>query len=532
MDGTEQQRRTLELRARLTAELALRRRRQQERWKQDPWAWLCDCVWTEDPQDQQIKPFPGREPWAQYLRHVVTLYQDPDARNVIVPKGRRMYLSNVSIALRVWKAAKHPHQAIYVAAMKMGLHENEPGTALELLQRARRVVERLKHDSIACEAFRGYLYFPETESRIIAVASGDDQLRGASATDILMDECAFWGDLEQTYVGARPTTERKGRIWMVSTVKHKSHFSEMRHDRVGGVRTIDAQAPGRKRTVLAEGVIRYDNPVNRCTVLEIYPHADPRKRDPKWRAQEYAGLSRAAIRQEYELDDTDVFGGTPVFDGVYDDILMVRKGLTVDPKRPLLRSWDWGYRHPVCVVGQLYDSRQLRIFAAWMGENIDLEVFAPQVLRRFRERWGTHPALDAGDFAGNQKKGQGPPEIDLMRSQFGITVMNQYLHEDVPLAWLRRLMRETYRPGEPCFMVDDHEDTEELRRALRGGYVLDKNGKPANDGFFEHLGDGLKYLVNFEWEGSDFQRNMDRAALQDVIPEKHYAGDETVPGDW
>jgi hypothetical protein len=41
----------------------------------------------------------------------------------------------------------------------------------------------------------------------------------------------------------------------------------------------------------------------------------------------------------------------------------------------MLRSWDWGFRHPVCVVGQLYESTQLRLFAAYMGDNVDLEPF-------------------------------------------------------------------------------------------------------------------------------------------------------------
>lgn len=504
---------------RAAARLALTAREEQDRYRMDPWYWLCRCVETEDPHDHRFRPFPGVEPFGAYLAHDVALYLDPDAHVVVAPKARRVYRSWLHIALRVWRAAKFRHQLCLLQAMKMGEGEHSPGSALEMLHRAFQILQHLKHDQVRFQKHRFHIDFPDTESRLVAVPSGEDAIIGPTPTDILMDEFAAWPLAESTFTVARPAIENKGKLWMISTVRHGSYFSRLRHDRVGHQLAQEDVMPAQKKT-LAQGVVYYRNPGNRCHVLELYPEADPRKRDPDWLAEQTTGMSTAAVQREFYLNDDDLFAGTPVFEKCYDDRLMVRRGLRLDPKRPLLRAWDWGFTHPCCIVGQLYDSRQLRIFACWLGTLVDLEVFAPQCFARTQERWPGIEVLDAGDFAGRQRRDTGQASIDLMYQRFSVAVRSSYMEEEVPLAWLRRLMRETYRPGEACFLVDDHADTEQLRRGLRSGYVLDKTGKPANDGLYEHIGDALKALKNFDFDFSLLQREQDRAALDDVIPEK------------
>ena len=505
------------------AKLELERRRRDAAWRADPWQWFADCCWTEDTDAHAFLRFPAAEPWAQYMRHIVALYLDPAAHLVIIPKGRQMFLSWLSIALRVWKAANFPPELIYFDALKLGLNEHEPGSALDMLRRAKLILARLEQDRVPVKLHRTYIEFPETHSRIVAVGSGADQLRGVTPTDILMDECAFWPEAEATFMAARPAIH-SGKIWLVSTVECGSFFSEMRHDRTGhGRPDPNAEPIPRIPVQLAEGVLAYRNPKNRAHVLEIWPHADPRKRSAEWRAAQSSGMSAQAWRREYELDDTSVLTGTPVFDGVYEESVHTRPApLRLDPKRPLLRSWDWGFTHPVCVVGQLFEARQLRVLAAWMGDRIDLEPFARQCLRKCEERFPGWTFLDAGDFAGRQRKGIGPTEMDLLAAKFGLQVRARYMLEQEPLAWLRLLMTTMFRPGEPNFLVEVNPDTDDLRRALRGGYTLGKDGLPANDGYYEHLGDALKYLKNFEHDGTSFEREMDRVALADIVPEKRY----------
>lgn len=517
MEAPAVARRLLELRAR--ARVIRDQRREQDRYRTDPWYWLCRCVWTEDPHDNCYKEFPGNHPWGKYLAHDVALYLDPDAHIVIAPKARRVFRSWLHIALRVWRAAKFTNQLVLLMARKMGENEHSPGSALEMLKRAKQIIRHLQHDTIRFEEHRFHIDLPDTESRIVAVPSGEDAVIGATPTDIMMDEAATWELMQQTFAVARPTIEDKGKMWLISTVRHGSYFSDLRHDRVGHqIRSEDLMPP--QKRPLAEGVVYYRNPGNRCHVLELFPEADPRKRDPAWIQTQTTGMSTADVQREFYLNDDDVFSGTPVFAGVYDDRLMTRHGLRRDPKRPMLRGWDWGFAHPCCVVAQLYEARQLRLFACWLGTNIDLAVFGEQVLSLCQERWPGVPFLDAGDFAGRQRRDTGQASIDLMYTQFGLAVRSQYMEEEVPLGWLRGRMREQFRPGDPCFLVDEHPDTEDLRRGLRSGYVLDKHGKPANDGRYEHMGDALKALKNFAFDVTVSDAEMDRLANRDVIPAK------------
>lgn len=506
-----------ELEGRALARMELDRRTLQRRYIDDAWFWLGQCVHTEDPKTKAFRPFPAHEPWAQYLRVIVALYQNPNEHIVVVRKSRRMMASWLSIALRVWKAAKSHNEAIFFVALKLGLHPNEGSK--EMIKRATQILERLTNDSIVYEAHSEYIAFPETQSRIVAVAQGADQLRGPGPTDILMDECAFWPLAQETFEGARPGIEGHGKITMVSTVNPGSFFSGFAKDQIGRPKSLQLPPPTIEAPMT--GITIRRNTVNRATVCDVHYSADARKRTAEWKEAESAGLTEHGWQREYEMND-DLFAGLPVLEGAYDEATMAKPApLALDPKRPIIRGWDWGYTHPCVVLGQFFESRQLRIFRAWLGHYTDLEPFASDVLRKCRERWPRMDFLDCGDFAGNQRKGTGPPEVDVMREKFGVQVLTRYMREEEPLAWLRQdLMRRLFRPGEPCFLVEVNEETEEFRRALRGGWHLDRHGKPANDGLYEHYGDALKSFKNYEFDGTPYLRDLEAAADADILRAK------------
>lgn len=511
-------RRALEGRA--LARMELERREREARWTDGSdglWCWLAQNVETEDPLERAFRPFPADADWAQYLRVLAALYCNPDAHLVLVRKSRRMLASWFSIAARVWKAGKFKHENIFFGARKLGLNINEG--SLEMVKRATQILARLKVDRIRYEAFRDHIEFPDTGSRIVAVPQGPDALRGVSATDLLMDEAAFWEEAEESFTAARPTIEGRGKIWIVSSV-YPGWFWDFSNDRTGHARGSESLPSPRVASPM-QGVTVRENPGNGATVVDLHYTADHRKRTAAWKDAEQRGMSPHGWRREYEMEG-DQFSGLPVLEGAYDDATMAKPApLAVDYKRPMIRGWDWGFTHPCCVVGQFFDSRQLRIYRAWLGSYTDLEPFASQVLRRCRELWPGKPFQDCGDFAGNQRKGTGPPEVDLLQAKFGLTVMTRYMLEDEPLTWLRQdLMRTLYRPGEPNFQVEVNEDTEDFRKALRGGWHLDGKGKPANDGLYEHYGDALKSFKNFEFEGTPYLRDMERMASAEIVPEK------------
>ena len=62
-----------------------------------------------------------------------------------------------------------------------------------------------------------HLVFPASESEIVGVGEGPDQLRQHTLSAIFADELAFWDRAFDTYVACRPTIEGGGRFTGVST---------------------------------------------------------------------------------------------------------------------------------------------------------------------------------------------------------------------------------------------------------------------------------------------------------------------------
>lgn len=270
---------------------------------------------------------------------------------------------------------------------------------------------------------------------------------------------------------------------------------------------------------LLRGVRWRINPQNQCAVLSIHYSADPRK-DAEWKTREQRGMPRGEWNREYECV-WDTFAGTPVFEQEYDDVLMTRDTLDVDPKRPMLRAWDFGYRHPACLVGQFYEATQIRLHRGWMGTNTDLQPFAEQCLVKCREQWPTARWEDCCDIAGAQVRANGPSDVAVLAK---LNLALRYAKWSIAetLGWTREFMTRTWKRGEPRFLVLRHPDTEILRACLRGGYhYREDREEVAQDGFYEHLGDCVRYLVaNFRHEGASTVTELERMAFIDTPPER------------
>ena len=202
----------VQMKYRMKAKLLLLRQQQIARYKADPWPFLCEQVLTEDPHDPagKIKPFPP-EP---YLKQLVKIWMKE--KKLAVPKSRRMLVSWLFICLHVWLLLFGEHEHIYFAARKEGRDESQG--SLELVKRAKFVINNLRSfKPPPTDQKRGRIYCPSTQSEIVAVAEGANQLRQLAATAIFADELAFWEKAQETYAAAMPTIEASGRFTGVSS---------------------------------------------------------------------------------------------------------------------------------------------------------------------------------------------------------------------------------------------------------------------------------------------------------------------------
>ena len=206
------------------------------------------------------------------------------------------------------------------------------------------------------------------------------------------------------------------------------------------------------------------------------------------------------------------FDGQPVYkefsydhhamDGIYDKF---------DPHGILLRFWDFGYRHPVCLWAQIDVEGRLLILREKIGENIDIDAFS-QLCLTLTKQWfpnfpGARDVMDYGDPAARQKKDTGSTITALSRNGINLRYKISSIDEGLRLirVWLTKMISH-----QPAIQID-RKYCPTLVSAMRGGYRYPKevggsqDVKPLKDGVYDHPADAFRYgVINVLGGGIDF----------------------------
>lgn len=202
-------------------------------------AFLRDWVWTQDEaRGGRIAQMPD----APYIDEVCSAILECDL--LLIEKSRRVMGSWILSATGIWIAAggqdpRWPtlmlatgHRQVIVAARKL---RDLQGSAWFLRERY-----RFLHDQAVAHGIRDvWPEFPAatwtyTEarfangSRINAVPSGSDALRGPGATLIHGEEAAFWPAARLAISGARPVVTNGGHFCLITTACAGTHCHDLR----------------------------------------------------------------------------------------------------------------------------------------------------------------------------------------------------------------------------------------------------------------------------------------------------------------
>lgn len=163
-----------------------------------------------------------------------------------------------------------------------------------------------------------------------------------------------------------------------------------------------------------------------------------------------------------------------------------------DKFRPLLRFWDFGYRHPFCIWAQLDWEGRLLVMHEYMKENVEAQNFArmckAETSLHFRD---ATDIIDYGDPAVNQQKDTGKALAVFAREGINIRFRSSRIEEGIGI--IRRELDRTIN-GDPAMQFD--RSCAVLIGAMRGGYRMDEKGvKPFKDNFYDHPADALRYGV-------------------------------------
>lgn len=350
-----------------------------QRYRNDPWAFLQECVYTRDAvdQDNPVKGFPDYE----YLLFFTRLWQRE--RRIAVPKSRRMTMSWTCIALYVW-------ESIFYQGKETAFVSKKEDDALELVSRAEFIFSRIPQDKIPRALLPTVAggsmkksppriewdFGNGNKSYIQGFPMGADQLRQYTFSGVFGDEAAFWPEAEKFYSGTKPTTDGGGKMTLVSS-RAPGFFKKLVFDKVNFKGSNFATSSPVSTKYPMQGVEIWKNPLNKFCIMDLHYTAHPDKRDPQFKQDIKNSMPLHEYLREYEKN-WETFAGMPVFPDYRKDIHLAKAPLEPHLGLPLLFGWDFGLT-PACIVAQL-QGNSLKVLHEWVDKNKGIDTFAPKVM--------------------------------------------------------------------------------------------------------------------------------------------------------
>ena len=234
-----------ELQLQARARLRSLQKQHSIQYRDHPYRFLTECVWTLDQATQSVRRFPDYDDPAptcdctagipipraggckNFVDHITNRWLAE--KRFLVPKSRRVLVSWTMVALHTWLARFFPGTTVAFVSRKQGLNDSEG--AAELVRRVKFIEEHLPQEiePLPFQYNFARLKYPTIGSEIIGVAQGADQLRQYTLTAIFADELAFWELAMDTYSASMPTLEGGGRFTGVSSA-HPGFFKQMIFD--------------------------------------------------------------------------------------------------------------------------------------------------------------------------------------------------------------------------------------------------------------------------------------------------------------
>jgi len=192
-----------------------------QRYRESPWAaiedgivWTLDSAKLSDPNGV-IKKFP-QQPW---FRELTEIWLKADPPLFACPKSRRMMMSWLAIWWHLWLTMFFPGAHVYCQSL------NEQLANDEIIERAGFIFNHIPATAFPKPRLKGdrvmwcLLSFPKLFSFMRGIPQGANQLRGPTASAVLMDEAAFWEKGRESFGATKPCTEGGGRVTLISSAQ-------------------------------------------------------------------------------------------------------------------------------------------------------------------------------------------------------------------------------------------------------------------------------------------------------------------------
>lgn len=328
------------------------------RYAADPWAFLCDCVFTLDQvsNNDVIKLFPS---YLEYVEFLAQLWMRE--KLIAAPKSRRMICSWTFISL-------YTHNTIMNQGRMNGFVSKKDEDSAELVARAefiykhipewripKAMLPELKNGKISKKP--AVMEFENIYSKIVGYPQGADQLRQFTHSGLLFDEWAFWDKAQSSYSSAKPTIDGGGRLTGISS-RSPGFFKKIVFDQLDSYDLTFPEKPPMKPLRPMEGIEIWRNPKNKFVVIDLHYTADPKKRGELWRESVRSSMPARDFEMEYEKS-WQTFEGKPIYTDYKRKTHISHETLKPEPAIPLLIGWAFGLS-PTAILVQL-EGRRLKV---------------------------------------------------------------------------------------------------------------------------------------------------------------------------
>lgn len=474
--------------------------------RDDPWLFLCTCIFTKDEVDADvpIKPYPSHFLYAQFIVKMWQKY-----KKIAIPKSRRMTVSWTCLALIV-------HDIIFFKGRSWAVTSRKEEAAKELISRCEFMIQHIPKDILSPELIpkmkRGGMQtspptieFEEIHSKVQGYPQGGNQLRQYGFSGIFEDECAFQEESEDTYAAAEPTIRGGGRFIKVSSraIEDGGFFKRIVFDQLDAENTRFPEVPPAPAKTPMEGVTVWRNPKNEFLVIDLHYTANPAKRGEEFRESLKKTLPIRKYRMEYEKS-WETFEGRPVYEDFNEHIHVTRTKPKLHVGLPLLVGWDSSGLTPAAVLGQL-QGETLVILREVIGSGMGATRFVPFVISEIMTNYPQVSSIEEQTISFFDPAGFKKNEIT---EETYLQVMMKNGFKKIrpgPMTWKKRVESVVeyftgITKGAPRFQVYE-QDCPTLVAGLKGGFrypdkvseVEPDMAKAVKD-VHSHPNDALQYL--------------------------------------
>lgn len=193
-----------------------------------------------------------------------------------------------------------------------------------------------------------------------------------------------------------------------------------------------------------------------------------------------------------------IYEGTPIYPEF--DSLRHVCNVSYDPNFPVVRSWDFGFYNPACIIGQIKDSR-LVILKELQGEKTLIDIFGQSVKEWCLDNFGNNVVYrDYCDPAGNQPGDKDPRTSVEILGSMGVHCQScfQYILDGVEI--IKMMLYQNDLDGKPRLLINS--GCKCLIDGFLGGYHFPQkytgegeDPKPFKDGVYDHVQDCIRYMV-------------------------------------